>query len=378
MTKELYIGLMSGTSMDGIDAALVEINSAACRILHTHFVPWPDDLLKQLQQIVMQSDRATLSATGPLHHKLGCLFANAALGLLDAAGQSPESVTAIGSHGQTILHEPDHPAPHSVQLGDPGTIAVKTGIPVVADFRNGDMALGGQGAPLTPAFHRWAFGREGEDQAVVNIGGIANVTILHADGQTTGFDTGPGNTLLNQWISTHQGLPYDDAGDWAAGGNVNGELLSLLSSDDYFSRPPPKSTGLEYFNLKWLQKYLDSLPALPDPRDVQSTLSELTAVQIANALRTLPSLQIIAVCGGGAANTDLMNRLQENLPKTRVQTTVDWGIDPQWVEAAAFAWLARQRMHGLASNLQSVTGASAGLSLGGIYLPPIINPDTNN
>jgi len=370
MTKELYIGLMSGTSMDGIDAALVEIDTATCKILQTHSDPWPEDLLQRLQQIVTQPDQATLALAGHLHHELGRAFANTALGLLGAAGLPPQAVTAIGSHGQTVLHAPDARAPYSIQLGDPGTIAIETGIPVVADFRNADMALGGQGAPLVPAFHRWAFGREDEDRAVINIGGIANVTILHGDGRTTGFDTGPGNTLLNHWMSAHHGQPFDNAGAWAAGGRVNSELLGALAGDNYFARPPPKSTGLEYFNLPWLQQYLDNLSGQPDPQDVQSTLSELTALQIANALCALPTLRHIAVCGGGVANNDLMSRLHLMLPNSSIRTTADWGIDPQWVEAAAFAWLARQRLHGLASNLPSVTGAAASVSLGGLYLPP--------
>jgi len=369
MTKELYIGLMSGTSMDGIDAALVEIDSTTCNILHTHSDPWPDDLRQQLQQLITHPDQAALAALGSLHYELGRVFANTALGLLGTAGVSPHAVTAIGSHGQTVLHAPNVRAPHSIQLGDPGTIAIETAIPVVADFRNADMALGGQGAPLVPAFHRWVFGREDEDRAVINIGGIANVTILHADGKTTGFDTGPGNTLLNHWIATHCNQPYDHAGTWAAGGRVIGELLGALVDDDYFAAPPPKSTGLEYFNLPWLQRYLDNLAQQPAPQDVQSTLSELTALQIANALSMLPTLQQVAVCGGGAANHDLMSRLHLLLPNCTIQSTADWGIDPQWVEAAAFAWLARQRLHGLASNLPSVTGAAASVSLGGLYLP---------
>jgi len=221
-----------------------------------------------------------------------------------------------------------------------------------------------------PAFHRWAFGHEESDRAVINIGGIANVTILHSDGRTSGFDTGPGNTLLDGWISTHHNQPYDSAGAWAGSGQVNEELLNTLADDDYFARPPPKSTGLEYFNLPWLQRHLDKMATPPAPQDVQATLSELTALQIANALRMLPTLRQIAVCGGGVANHDLISRLHLMLPNCDIQTTAHWGIDPQWVEAAAFAWLARQRIHGLTSNLPSVTGASARVSLGGLYLPP--------
>lgn len=374
MTKELYIGLMSGTSMDGIDAAVVEIDGTACSVIHTHFVPWPGELRQRLQKIVTHPEQAPLGAVGNLHHELGRAFASAALGLLGKAGISQRSVSAIGSHGQTILHTPDDPAPHSIQLGDPGTIAIKTGIPVVADFRNADIALGGQGAPLMPAFHRWAFGCEGEDRAVVNIGGIANVTIMHANGETSGFDTGPGNTLLNEWISTHLGQPYDNEGAWAAGGSIDRELLDALASDAYFARPPPKSTGLELFNLSWLKRYLGTVSKSPTPQNVQATLSELTALNIADALNAAAAVHEVTICGGGAENCDLISRLRLRLPNCNIRTTADWGIDPQWVEAAGFAWLARQRMHGIASNLPSVTGASTPVSLGGLYLPPSHDP----
>jgi len=356
--------------MDGIDAVLVEIDATACTILQTHTDPWPDDLHQQLQQLIAQPEQISAGMVGSLHFKLGQVFSNTTLNLLGTTDLSAQAVTAIGSHGQTVLHAPNNPAPFSLQLGDPGTIASKTGIPVVADFRNADIALGGQGAPLVPAFHRWAFGHEDTDRAVINIGGIANITILHSNGRTSGFDTGPGNTLLDGWMSTHHNQTYDSAGAWAAGGQVNQELLNTLADDDYFARPPPKSTGLEYFNLPWLQQHLDKMITPPAPQDVQATLSELTALQIANALRTLPTPSQVAVCGGGAANNDLLSRLRLMLPNCVIQTTAHWGIDPQWVEAAAFAWLARQRIHGLASNLPSVTGATASVSLGGLYLPP--------
>jgi len=370
MTTELYIGLMSGTSMDGIDAALVEIDASDCAILQTRSEPWSDELLQQLQQVVAQPDQAALGIVSRLHHDVGRAFANAALRVIEAAGRKAHDITAIGSHGQTVLHAPDDRAPHSVQLGDPGVIAVNTGLPVIADFRNTDIALGGQGAPLAPAFHQWAFSCENEDRAVVNIGGIANVTIMHADGRTIGFDTGPGNTLLNGWIAKHRDQPYDDNGAWAAEGHVDEKLLGALANDEYFAKPAPKSTGVEYFNLPWLQQYLDSLAELPAFQDVQATLSELTAQQIADVLCKLPTLHEVAICGGGIANDDLMSRLRRRLPNCDVQTTANWGIDPHWVEAAAFAWLARQRVHGLASNLPSVTGASSEVSLGGLYLPP--------
>ena len=370
MTRELYIGLMSGTSMDGIDAVLVELDDETCTIVQTHSQPWPEQLLRRLRRCIEQPGQVDIAEIGRLHHELGKAFADTALELLGAAHVPPPAVTAIGSHGQTILHAPDDPAPCSIQLGDPGTIAVETAIAVVADFRNADIALGGQGAPLVPAFHRWAFGHENEDRAVVNIGGIANVTILHADGRTTGYDTGPGNTLLNGWIARHHGRPYDASGAWAASGQVNGALLGAMAADPYFSRPPPKSTGLEHFNAVWLDRYIAELPSSPPPEDVQATLSELTALQIANALCALPGLEQLAACGGGAANRDLISRLHLMLPNCRILTTADWGIDPAWVEAVAFAWLARQRIHAQPSNLPSVTGAAAGVSLGGIYLPP--------
>ena len=369
MTTELYIGLISGTSMDGIDAALVEVRATSCQLLATHSRSWPEAIRVELARVIKDRDQALQSAHSDLNHQLGLEFARAAMELLDAASVPASAVTAIGSHGQTVWHAPDEDPPFSLQIGCPETIASETGIAVIADFRSADLESGGQGAPLAPAFHQWMFACAGADRAVVNIGGIANVTLLHADGTTTGFDTGPGNNLMDGWIREHQQVAFDDNGAWAAGGSVDTTLLSLLADDAYFSRPPPKSTGFEYFNQDWLRQSLQQMPTAPNPRNVQSTLCELTVMQIVAGCSAMKHIEQLAVCGGGAANRELMARLQHRLPETDVMTTAAWGIDPDWVEAVAFAWLARQRQHSLPSNLPAVTGASAQISLGRQFLP---------
>jgi anhydro-N-acetylmuramic acid kinase len=309
---------------------------------------------------------------GTLDKQVARSFADATLELLRTANVKASTISAVGSHGQTVLHHPDGPAPFSIQLGDPGALAAAVGITVVADFRNTDLALGGQGAPLAPAFHRWAFADLHSNRAVVNIGGIANVTLLYADGKTIGFDTGPGNTLLDQWCKKHQGTPFDDRGQWAARGSVQSELLQEMRADDFFRLRPPKSTGLEYFNLDWLQQRLKSCTIQPSYQDTQATLSECTAQEIATGIRGMPDVIDVAVCGGGAYNTDLIERIRNALPECNIETTDRWGINPSWVEAIAFAWLARQRLRGAASNIPTVTGARAPVSLGGVYLPPSI------
>jgi anhydro-N-acetylmuramic acid kinase len=371
MTDELYIGLMSGTSMDGIDAALVEIGDRSCTIHGTYSLAYPGDLRSRLERAVEDPGATDLTEIGALDKQVARSFADAALGLLKISNFEASAVTAIGSHGQTVLHRPDDPEPFSIQLGDPGTLAAAVGITVVADFRNADLALGGQGAPLVPAFHRWAFGDTQINRAVVNIGGIANVTLLYADGTTTGFDTGPGNTLLDQWCKEHHGTPFDDGGAWAAQGFVHTELLQKMRADTYFELAPPKSTGLDYFNLRWLQQRLKSCAVQPSHQDTQATLSECTAQEIAACIHHgMSDVKDVAICGGGAFNTDLMDRIRHALPEDSINTTARWGIDPAWVESAAFAWLARQRLRGVPTSIPAVTGASAPVSLGGVYLPP--------
>ena len=356
--------------MDGIDAALVDIGDQSCTVRATHNLAYPSDLRSRLERAVLDPGAVDLIDIGTLDKQVARSFADATQELLQAANLKASTISAVGSHGQTVLHHPDGPAPFSIQLGDPGALAAAVGITVVADFRNTDLALGGQGAPLAPAFHRWAFADPHINRAVVNIGGIANVTLLYADGKTTGFDTGPGNTLLDQWCKEHHGTPFDDRGQWAAQGSVQLELLQQMRADVYFQMTPPKSTGLEYFNLDWLQQRLKSCTVQPSYQDTQATLSECTAQEIAAGIRGMPDVKDVAVCGGGAYNTDLIERLRQALPECHIDTTDRWGINPSWVEAIAFAWLARQRLRGAASNIPAVTGARAPVSLGGVYLPP--------
>ena len=367
MTDELYVGVMSGTSMNGIDAVLASFEDEPCAIRATATAAYDDPLRRRLQAAAASPEKLDLRSAGELHSAVARAFASVVATLLDRAGAGPGTVRAIGSHGQTVLHQPLGENRISIQFGDPGTIAALTGITVVADFRNADIALGGQGAPLVPAFHRRAFGSEAEDRAVVNIGGIANLTLLYRDGSIGGFDTGPGNVLLDQWCREHIGKQFDDRGAWAAGGEVSEELLAVLRGDDYFAAGPPKSTGTDHFNLRWLNERLRRCGATVPPQNVQATLAELTAREIALPLK---SVSQIALCGGGARNDDLVERIRSALPDARIGTTADWGLDPEWVEAAAFAWLARQRLRDRPTSVPSVTGASGAVSLGGVYLPP--------
>lgn len=370
MTEELYIGLMSGTSMDGVDAALVGIDGDHCTIKGTVFRPYPADLHQRLESLVAKPHETDLAEIGALHARVATAFGAAVNDLLDISGIDAADVTAVGSHGQTVFHHPEGPDAFSMQLGDPGRLAAMTGIPVVADFRNADIALGGQGAPLVPAFHRWVFGAPGADRAIINIGGIANITLLHSDGATTGFDTGPGNCLLDLWHNENRGEPYDDSGKWAASGSVDSTLLDRMRADTYFSMTPPKSTGRDYFNLDWIHSRLGDNASSGRPEDVQATLSELTALEIAAAVQAVPNCGLTAICGGGAHNTDLRSRISAALPGCAVETTAALGIDPDWVESAAFAWLARQRVLGIPANIPAVTGAGSETCLGGIFLPP--------
>ncbi len=368
MAPDVFIGLISGTSMDGIDAIAVRFGDARLDVLGAMTRPYGADLESRLRRLIAEPERTALLELGRLDVLVAHEFADAVGVLLHANNLDPAVVAAMGSHGQTVLHDPGTEAPFSMQLGEPACLAALTGLTVVADFRNGDMALGGQGAPLVPPFHRWLFGDERENRAVVNIGGIANVTLLPAHGTVTAFDTGPGNTLLDAWCREYRGTGFDQNGDWAATASPDDGLLERLLADPYFARPAPKSTGPEHFNLAWLRAHLAALPAIP-AAVVQATLSELTARTVAAALADGPPVESLAVCGGGAHNRDLMGRLRRHAPGIGVGTTDGWGLAPDWVEAAAFAWLARERLAGRASSLPEVTGARAGLPLGGIYLP---------
>ncbi len=358
-----YIGLISGTSMDGIDAVLASFagQRVDCRVA-TSF-PYPAELRETLVDVSRHPDACSLDELGVLDRQVGACFRDAALALLEQAGISPTDVAAIGSHGQTLRHRPDAKAPFSLQIGDPATIAIGTGITTVADFRRADIALGGQGAPLMPPFHGWLFRREDVNRVVLNVGGIANITTL---GETlTGFDTGPGNTLMDAWTARHKGDKFDAGGHWAATGTVDDRLLEHLLDDPYFKAEPPKSTGFEYFNLDWLESFgVDGL----NPVDVQATLCELTAASVAAAVvEWAGNTTEILVCGGGTHNTELCRRLERALPGVEIGSTASAGLDPDWVEATGFAWLARQTLANRPGNAASVTGADRAAILGAIH-----------
>jgi len=360
---ELFVGLMSGTSLDGIDAVVADFSSGA-RVVKGIVLPFDDELRKSLLQLIDHSESASLDEIGQVDARLGIAYAHAAQAVLDTCGAGADNIAAIGCHGQTIRHRPDAAIPFTWQLGDPGRIAAMTGIPVVADFRRMDMALSGQGAPLVPAFHSAVFGSEEELRVVVNIGGIANITRL---GPTvTGYDTGPGNGLMDAWIHHNRGEAFDNDGAWAATGKVDEELLAGLAADPFFQKAPPRSTGREHFNLQWLLEYLAGrrIPA----EHVQATLLALTAESIAREVRRCEAQRVL-LCGGGARNRMLREALGVSLKGIPVQLTDDYGLNADFVEAAAFAWFARERLAGRPGNLPSVTGASRAAILGGVYLP---------
>lgn len=366
-----YVGLISGTSMDGIDAALVQFGDHHCQTRATLSAKYPTELRSELLRASRLPAECTIDVIGNLDHRVGLCFRDAALALLKKTGIEASRVAAIGSHGQTLRHRPHADLPFTLQIGDPNIIASGTGITTVADFRRADVALGGEGAPLTPAFHRWLFGRRDVSRVVLNLGGIANVTILPASGTTvTGFDTGPGNTLLDTQARIHLDKAYDDNGAWAATGSVSDGLLDVMLSDDYFGVPPPKSTGFEYFNEDWLHSKFEALGRKAPPAvDVQATLAELTARTVAAAIREhAPETDEVLVCGGGTHNADLLRRLESCLPDCALRSTASLGLDPDWVEAAAFAWLARRRLEGKPGNIPEVTGASRPAVLGAIYM----------
>lgn len=363
-----YIGLMSGTSADAVDAVLVEFADGRPRLLATHAEPLPADLRARVLALVRPGANE-LDRLAQLDGALARLFAQASLTVLEQAGLVPAEVRAIGSHGQTVRHSPGGDEPYTLQLGNPSLIAELTGITVVADFRRRDMAAGGQGAPLAPAFHAAFFQQSAEARAVVNIGGIANVTLLPAPESSvvSGFDTGPGNALLDGWTERHLGLPLDRDGAWGAQGRVLPELLALLLSDPYFALPPPKSTGREYFNLDWLDKQLARWGQSAAAVDVQATLTALTARSIAQAMnRHALAARELLVCGGGVHNPVLMQRIQAEL-NIPVASTARDGVDPDYLEALGFAWLALRTLEGLPGNLPAVTGARGLRVLGGIY-----------
>ena len=365
---EHFIGLMSGTSMDGVDGVLADFSGGGVRVLAHASAPLPEPLRVELM---------ALNSSGPdeLHrgwlagNALMRVYADVARQMLKESGLGTDRISAIGAHGQTVRHRPQQfdGTGYTIQLAQPALLAELTGIRVVADFRSRDVAAGGQGAPLAPFFHQALFARAGETVGVLNIGGISNLTLLRADGSMAGFDCGPGNALMDAWCLQHTGHPYDDDGRWAAGGSVLPELLSSLLAEPYSRQPPPKSTGRDLFNRPWLDGHLARLGRAA-PQDVQATLAELTArACAADVERHAPGLQRLLVCGGGALNGHLMGRLQALLPSARVGSTAEAGLPPQQVEGAAFAWLAMKAVRGEKLALKSTTGARGARVLGGIY-----------
>lgn len=365
-----YIGLLSGTSMDAVDSALVDFSDNRPVLLH--YQQWPLDLALR-EKLISIDKNTSIDVLTQLDVELGRAFAKAALDLLKEKKINATEVVAIGSHGQTIMHRPEPPVPSTLQIGDPNIIACTTGITVVADFRRMDMAAGGQGAPLAPVFHHYVFSDQAEHRVVVNIGGMGNITILpslNSKLPVTGFDTGPGNVLLDAWASQHTQEKMDINGAWAASGKLNNNLLSHFLEDKFFTLPSPKSTGRDYFNMQWLQTKLESSNQQLSPEDVQRTLTELTAVTISNAIRkNAADTRTVLVCGGGVHNDFLMKSLATNLSDLRIASTGEYGIDPDAVEAMMFALLAKYRLEKLPGNIPAVTGANCSVILGGVYLP---------
>ncbi|MFJ4197688.1 anhydro-N-acetylmuramic acid kinase [Pseudomonas sp. NPDC089534] len=359
----LYIGVMSGTSLDGLDIALIE-QTSAIRLIATRYLPMPESLRAELLGLCASGpDEIARSAIA--QQNWVTLAAHGINALLEQQRLKPEDVRAIGSHGQTIRHEPARG--FTVQIGNPALLTELTGITVVSDFRSRDVAAGGQGAPLVPAFHEALFEENDGNRAVLNVGGFSNLSLIEPNKPVAGFDCGPGNVLMDAWIHRQRGENYDRNGAWAASGNVEPTLLKALLSDPFFATQGPKSTGREVFNLPWLERHLSRLPSLP-AENVQATLLELTAHTIVESLQTAQSqTRELLVCGGGAHNATLMRRLAERLPDTTVASTATHGVAPDWVEAMAFAWLAHCCLEGIAANRPSVTGARGLRVLGAIY-----------
>lgn len=359
----LYIGVMSGTSLDGIDICLVDI-AEQCSLIASHYIPMPAPFQQELLALCSSADDE-ISRAAQAENRWAILVAHGINTLLAQTNTKPEQIRAIGSHGQTIRHEPSKH--FTVQIGNPALLAELTNICVVSDFRRRDMAAGGQGAPLVPAFHEILFKHRDAPCAILNIGGFSNVTLLAAEQATRGFDCGPGNVLLDAWIQDKQGKAFDKNGDWAASGKVNLQLLERMLQEPFFNTQGPKSTGRELFNLKWLNSILLNYPKITT-EDVQATLAQFTATTVAQSLLQAQSnTQEVWVCGGGAHNADLLNRLRQELPNCSVAATDQLGISADWMEAMAFAWLAHCCLEGIASNRPAVTGAKGLRVLGAIY-----------
>ncbi|MEM9242752.1 MAG: anhydro-N-acetylmuramic acid kinase [Pseudomonadota bacterium] len=366
VNKQYYMGIISGTSVDAVDVAIIDLKDKIdCVATHTH--PFPSSLRQSV--LALSHGTAAIEDLARTDVLLGRLFAEAVNTILNQSGITAGDIHAIGSHGQTVRHYPDNDIPFTTQIGDPNTIAALTGITTVADFRRKDLVYGGQGAPLAPVFHRQLLGHD-QAYAVVNIGGMANITYLPTDPQQPilGFDSGPGNVLLDSWYHQHHEGYFDKDGTWAASGKMNDKLLQQFLDDSYFKRSPPKSTGREYFNLNYLSRYLDQTDEKLSPQDVQASLTALTALSIAKAIHNYVGTEIeVVISGGGVYNNHLMSLLQHYLSPCSVKSIADYGVDPDAVEAMAFAWFAAQTLSKSKIDLTAITGSRQSAVLGGIY-----------
>jgi len=362
----LYIGLMSGTSADGVDAALVEIRNDKIALISACKTPYPESLRNSVLQL-NTTPQISLAELCALESAVTDSFVDATKTLIKQASVSAENVIAIGSHGQTVFHSPKTNPATTLQLGNCSQLATAAGIDTIGDFRHADMAVGGQGAPLMPAVHQATFADLNKDitKFIVNLGGIANITRLHKSEEIIGFDTGPANTLMDAWINRHRRLSFDENGNWARTGNVNQTLLNKLLADDYFKLDSPKSTGPDYFNLQWLDTNLNK--DIDEP-SVQATLAELTAVSVADQIVKHSKGKIeVVLCGGGAYNKHLVSRLKHHLPDSTLKRCDEYGIDPDYFEAMGFAWFAYRYKRRLTGNIPSVTGARRAVVLGGCF-----------
>ncbi|MFL2546245.1 MAG: anhydro-N-acetylmuramic acid kinase [Candidatus Rariloculaceae bacterium] len=364
----LYIGLMSGTSLDGADVAIVDLDDTSCVLHSAETTPFPTNLAARLRSL-SESPETTLVELGTLDTELGGYFADCVNTSLRSLGRSADDIVALGYSGHTVFHKPTQPHAFTMQIGDPNAIAAATGIEVVADFRRMDVAHGGQGAPLAPAFHAWRFADPEEVRVALNLGGVANITVLDPTQSLTGYDTGPANSLMDAWCRRYWNERFDVDGKRARGGEVAQDLLDVFLADPYFRRQAPKSTGFEHFNIGWVMDKLAQYSREIEPDDVLATLTELTAASVGNAIRSsAPKASRVILCGGGTFNSYLIERLGTHLPDCVLAPSSEHGVDPEWVEAVAFAWLARMRLQNKPGNAVAVTGARHTTTLGGIYL----------
>lgn len=386
MNTDLYLGLISGTSMDGIDAVLIDFSNRQGKLLAGRTFAYAAGLRATLDQLRRDPDHFPAASLARLDAEVGQAFADAALALIDEAGIPADAVRAIGSHGQTVLHRPDDAYAHTLQIGDPSRIAEATGIDVVADLRRADLAAGGQGAPLAPLIHQALLADHAEHRLVINLGGIANVTLLPASGGVSGFDTGPANCFMDDWYRAHgfrshrldpddtgpckdeTSCRYDADGAWAASGTLDPALLQRLLDDPYFDRAPPKSTGIEYFSPAWLQARLPG-DAAQRPADIQATLAEFSAQTLVEAIGRFVAFRPdrILLCGGGVANSHLVARIGARLEGIELQSTAELGVDPGFIEATLIAWLAREHLAGHSIQTPNITGAAHPVHLGALW-----------